>query len=567
MEKRAVLAIVLSLLVVVVWSILFAPSPPAPPPEPARTEPPGREETQITPQAPEGAAQQESPATPPAGAAPRPPLPQETPVTVDTGVAQFALTSAGASVKAVELHEYRTTLDKGAPPITIAPAPGTMRLPLAADLRLGKRTVPLDKVTFTPSTTALVLSERQPEGEITFRGHAEGGLTVHRTYRFRFKSYVFEMNTQVEGLSASATASMTVLWGPGLLQHGAENGKRQGETETEARSYVRGKVFHEAPKGVGETMSEEGKVGWTALADTYFAAVLIPGDPGAESAAVMVRRVQEKALEVGLRTPLTPNGGKAVQAMRVYVGPKKQQLLTAADASLDKLIDLGFFSPLARPMVQLLQAINSVVHNYGVTIIFVTILIKIVFWPLTQKSYKSMQAMQKLQPKLKELQVLYKDDRQGLNRAMMQLYREHKVNPMGGCLPMLIQIPFFFAFYNALLYSIELRHAPFICWEQKLFWVGRGICDLSVSDPSYVTPVLMGVTMFIQQKMTPTVGDPTQAKVMQFMPLIFLFFFLNAPAGLVIYWLMNNVLSIAQQLAVNRSRQQEAVQVEAASKG
>jgi YidC/Oxa1 family membrane protein insertase len=251
----------------------------------------------------------------------------------------------------------------------------------------------------------------------------------------------------------------------------------------------------------------------------------------------------------------------------VYVGPKQQEILTAADPSLDKLIDLGFFSPLARPMMELLRRINDVVHNYGVTIILVTVLIKIVFWPLTQKSYKSMRAMQQLQPKMQELQGLYKDDRQGLQRAMMQLYREHKVNPMGGCLPMLIQVPFFFAFYNALLYSIEMRHAPFICWEANLFWIGRGICDLSVYDPSYITPLLMGVTMFIQQRMTPTTGDPTQAKVMQFMPLIFLFFFLNAPAGLVLYWLVNNVLSIAQQMVVNRSRQLETAKAQTASTG
>jgi YidC/Oxa1 family membrane protein insertase len=239
--------------------------------------------------------------------------------------------------------------------------------------------------------------------------------------------------------------------------------------------------------------------------------------------------------------------------VRVYVGPKSQPLLEAAEPSLDKLIDLGFFSPLARPMLQFLRLINGWMHNYGVTIILTTILIKIAFWPLTQTSYKSMQAMQKLQPRLKELQVVYKDDRQALNRAMMQLYREHKVNPMGGCLPMVLQIPVFFAFYNALLYSIELRHAPFICWNIELWWIGRGICDLSVHDPSYITPVLMGVTMFIQQKMTPTTGDPAQAKIMQFMPLMFLMFFLKAPAGLVIYWLVNNVLSIAQQMIINRT--------------
>ena len=178
------------------------------------------------------------------------------------------------------------------------------------------------------------------------------------------------------------------------------------------------------------------------------------------------------------------------QTVQIYVGPKSQPLLTEVEPSLGKhLIDLGFFSVLARPMLQLLILVNNVVRNYGITIILVTIVIKIIFFPLTHKSYKSMQGMQKLQPKMKELQARYKDDRQGLNQAMMQLYRGEKVNPMGGCLPMLLQIPVFFAFYNALLYSIELRHAPFICWETSLFWVGRGICDLSVYDPTYITPV------------------------------------------------------------------------------
>jgi YidC/Oxa1 family membrane protein insertase len=217
-------------------------------------------------------------------------------------------------------------------------------------------------------------------------------------------------------------------------------------------------------------------------------------------------------------------------------------------------------------MLQLLIFVNKGIHNYGVTIILVTILIKIVLWPLTQSSYKSMQAMQRLQPKMKELQAIYKDDRQALNRAMMQLYRDEKANPMGGCLPMVLQIPVFFAFYNALLYSIELRHAPFICWEEPILWLGRGICDLSVYDPTYITPALMGISMFFQQKMSPTSADPAQAKMMQFMPLFFLLFFLWAPAGLVIYWLMNNVLSIAQQMIINRTYRPATAKAEVAGR-
>jgi YidC/Oxa1 family membrane protein insertase len=483
-------------------------------------------------------------------------------VTVDTGVTRFTLTSQGASVRAVQLQAYHTTLAKGAPPVEIAPVPGSTTLPLNAELSIEQRVISLGSVAFTPSQTELTLSASQPEGTVAFRGDLGNGRTVHRLYRFHHTNYTFEVSTWVEGLQPPAGSSMLLLWGPGLLRH-TDDANRQGQTAEHPRSYVSGKVLHEAPKKPGETQLEQGQVTWTALADTYFAAVLMPQEPAGD--AVMARRLEGDTFEIGLRTPLTQ--GQAKQTVRVYVGPKSQPLLEAADPSLDKLIDLGFFSPLARPMLQFLRLINGLVHNYGVTIILTTLLIKIAFWPLTQTSYKSMQAMQKLQPKLKELQVVYKDDRQALNRAMMQLYREHKVNPMGGCLPMVLQIPVFFAFYNALLYAIELRHAPFICWDTELWWIGRGICDLSVYDPSYVTPVLMGITMFIQQKMTPTTGDPAQAKIMQFMPLIFLMFFLKAPAGLVIYWLVNNVLSIAQQMIINRTYAPDMAKTVVTSKG
>ena len=565
MEKRAVLAIVLSLVVVVLWSIFFAPASPPPPsevsePAPSPSAPPAGVEAP-QPAAPVSPGSMSATAPPPERP-PGAPAAQEVFVTVDTGVARFTLTSQGASVRAVQLQAYHTTLAKGAPPVEIAPVPGSTTLPLHAELSMEQRVIALGQVVFTPSQTEVTLSASQPEGTVAFRGDLGNGRTVHRLYRFRHTNYTFEVSTWVEGLQPPAGSSMLLLWGPGLLRHIDDVG-RQGQTAEHPRSYVSGKVLHEAPKKPGETQVEQGQVAWTALADTYFAAVLMPQEPAGE--AVMARRLEGDTLEVGLRTPLTQD--RAKQTVRVYVGPKSQPLLEAADPSLDKLIDLGFFSPLARPMLQFLRLLSGLVHNYGVTIILTTILIKIAFWPLTQTSYKSMQAMQKLQPKLKELQVVYKDDRQALNRAMMQLYREHKVNPMGGCLPMVLQIPVFFAFYNALLYAIELRHAPFVCWHPELWWIGRGICDLSIYDPSYVTPVLMGITMFIQQKMTPTTGDPAQAKVMQFMPLMFLMFFLKAPAGLVVYWLVNNLLSIAQQLFINRTYAPDMAKTAVTSKG
>lgn len=552
MEKRVVLAIVLSLLVVVTWSYLFAPPPPP--------QPPAGLPEQVADQAPPQTPQAPAPTAP----LPVPPVAAEDAptVTVDTGVAQLSLTGLGAGVKAVHLRHYHTSLDPDAPPIVVSPVPDAAVMPLASQLDVRGRTVPLGQVMFTPSHSDVHLSPNQPEATVTFQGTTPDGIVVHRTYRFHYNRYAFDVSTWVEGIRSASGDAMSLFWGPGLFRTMDETTARQGQTKPLPRSYVNGNVHELALDEVGQTRVDPGSVGWVALGDTYFSAVLLPQEPAADAATVEL--VREGVYEIGVRTPL--GDANTPQTVQVYVGPKAHRVLERVDPSLTKIIDLGFFSVLARPMLQLLIAVNSWIHNYGITIILVTILIKIVLWPLTQKSAKSMRAMQKLQPKMKDLQVRYKDDRQGLNRAMMELYRENKVNPMGGCLPMLLQIPVFFAFYNALLYSIELRHAPFICWETPIWWLGRGICDLSVYDPSYITPLLMGATMFLQQKMTPVATtDPTQAKMMQFMPLIFLFFFLRAPAGLVIYWLINNVLSIVQQVIINRTGEQEEARAKVVS--
>jgi len=235
-------------------------------------------------------------------------------------------------------------------------------------------------------------------------------------------------------------------------------------------------------------------------------------------------------------------GQSSTTAYRLFFGPKDLDILKSQGAGLEQALDLGWFSAIAKPLLYVLKFFYKYTNNYGIAIIIITVIIKLLFFPLTHKSYKSMKDMQKLQPKMAELKEKYKDDRDGMNRAMMELYRTHKVNPLGGCLPMLIQIPVFFALYKALMFSIELRHAPFMLW----------ITDLSARDPYYVTPIIMGATMFIQQKMTPSTMDPMQAKIMLALPVVFTFMFLNFPSGLVIYWLVNNVLTIAQQMYINR---------------
>jgi YidC/Oxa1 family membrane protein insertase len=242
-----------------------------------------------------------------------------------------------------------------------------------------------------------------------------------------------------------------------------------------------------------------------------------------------------------------PSGQSGLFNYSLYLGPKDYSLLKAQNLGLENAIDFSRFrllTWLAILLLTILKFLFGYVHNYGVAIIILTILIKVIFWPLGNKSYKSMKEMQKLQPKMAALREKYKDDKARLNQETMALYKAHKVNPLGGCLPMVAQIPVFFGLYNALLYAIELRHSPFFWWIQ----------DLSAKDPYYITPIIMGATMFLQQKMTPSGGDPTQAKIMLFMPIIFTFMFLNFPSGLVIYWLFNNIISIGQQMHINKQR-------------
>jgi YidC/Oxa1 family membrane protein insertase len=241
------------------------------------------------------------------------------------------------------------------------------------------------------------------------------------------------------------------------------------------------------------------------------------------------------------------------------MGPKRMPDLKAIGRNLDKAMDFGYFDIIAKPCLWLMNFIHDrAIPNYGVCIILLTILFKIIFWPLGTKSYKSMAEMKKLQPLMEEIRKKYKDDKKKMNEEIMGLYRTYKVNPMSGCLPMLVQIPVFIAFYRMLYGAIELRHAPFALWindlsaPDRLFHFGFSIPMMA---PPYGIPVLtiiMGATMLLQQKLSPPPGDPAQAKMMMMMPIVFTVIFINFPSGLVLYWLVNNILSIAQQYYITK---------------
>ncbi|MBX8483355.1 membrane protein insertase YidC [Pseudomonas cichorii] len=282
--------------------------------------------------------------------------------------------------------------------------------------------------------------------------------------------------------------------------------------------------------------------GWVAWLQHYFVTAWIPSH--GDSNAVQTRKDSQGNYIIGFTGPTlsVAAGGKGETSATLYAGPKSQAVLKELSPGLELTVDYGILWFIAQPIFWLLQHIHAIVGNWGWSIIFLTMLIKGLFFPLSAASYKSMARMRAVGPKLTALKEQFGDDRQKMSQAMMELYKKEKINPLGGCLPILVQMPVFLALYWVLLESVEMRQAPWMLW----------ITDLSIKDPFFILPIIMGATMFIQQRLNPTPPDPMQAKVMKMMPIIFTFFFLWFPAGLVLYWVVNNTLSIAQQAYITR---------------
>ncbi len=282
---------------------------------------------------------------------------------------------------------------------------------------------------------------------------------------------------------------------------------------------------------------QDATTGWSGFSDKYFIAAMVPDDVQAAKKYYFDYDAPTHRVGIVSKKQILEANARERFITRMFIGPKEIRTLEAQGLYLERSIDYGWFHFLAEPLVKVLLFFNDFINNFGIAIILLTLAIKVLFFPLANKSYVSMNAMKKLQPEIEKLRKTHGSDKQRLNQEMMKLYQENKVNPLGGCLPILVQIPVFFALYKVLFLSVEMRHADFFLW----------INDLSVKDPYYVLPVLMGISMYFQSKLNPTPADPVQAKVMAFLPVIFTFMFLSFPAGLVLYWLLNNVLSIAQQ--------------------
>ncbi len=387
------------------------------------------------------------------------------------------------------------------------------------------------------------LNSENSEKVLKFTYLTSRGIQVEKIFTFYNDSYQFDV--QIIGKNIAPEKNIFdygITLGPGL-GNSFQSGTHRFEGPV---TWVNGKRKKNKPKKKTPAIAHSGNILWSAMTSNYFLTSIMPKRDTSE---VIIQRPKlnnltdiNKATIIGIHYPKrTLNPGESItDDYRCYFGPKIYQELKAIGLHLENAIDYGFFSFLAKPLIWLLNKFYTLIPNYGIAIILLTIIIKIIFWPLTDKSFRSMKNMQDLQPKMSALREKYKSDPKKLNEEMLKMYKQRGVNPMGGCLPLLLQIPVFFALYEGLMVAIEIRGAHFMFW----------IKDLSVMDPLLITPLLMGVTMYYQQKMTPMTGDAAQVKMMTMLPVIFTVFFLGFPSGLVIYWLLNNVLTIGQHYGI-----------------
>lgn len=379
------------------------------------------------------------------------------------------------------------------------------------------------------------------------------GVKLEKTFILSAGSYVVDVGHRVT--QSNANAAPLVLYTEIVRDASQEqkigpfDGAFSASTFTGPATYTDKEKFNKLEftaidknKITIPTQVPAGDPAWIAMVQHYFASAWIPSDKAARD--IYAGKIDNNLYRIGMQVPLglVAPGTTVVEKAKLFVGPQEERVLETIAPGFELLKDYGYLTILAKPIFWLLDNIHSYVGNWGWSIILLTILIKLVFFPLSAASYKSMARMKEVQPRLLTMREQYKGDPQKLNQAMMEMYRKEKINPLGGCLPVVIQIPVFIALYWVLLSSVEMRNAPWIGW----------IHDLSVPDPYYILPIIMAASMFVQTKLNPTPPDPIQAKVMMYMPLVFSVMFFFFPAGLVLYWVVNNLLSIAQQWQINQ---------------
>jgi YidC/Oxa1 family membrane protein insertase len=487
-----------------------------------------------------------TPAADPAGGA------TDAPIRVETDVLRLEISPLGGAIVSAWLKDYPETAEDSETRFRLLkPSPPNMFV-AESGLR-GPETGPLPadtrQIRFQSAREAYVLEPGQDSLEVVLSWSDPEGVQLNKRYGLTRGSYVVESHQEVVNGSGAplAVRSYNQLQRTELYDPNASSfiyTYTGGVYYTPEDKY--NKVSFDDMRS--ERLSLEAADGWIAMIQHYFLAAWLPPAGQLQTFFTSVR--DDSRFLIGSYTAAATVAAGASQTFsdRLFVGPKLQDTLASVAPGLELAVDYGWLTIIAQPIFWLLDAIHSLVGNWGWAIIILTILIKLAFYKLSETSYKSMANMRKLTPRLQALKDKYGDDKEKLNQAMMAMYKKEKINPLGGCLPILVQIPVFIALYWVLLESVELRQAPFALW----------IDNLSAPDPYFVLPLIMGVSMFVQQKLNPAPPDPIQAKVMMSLPFVFTVFFAFFPSGLVLYWVVNNLLSIAQQWYITRNIEKAA---------
>ncbi|EGR1451755.1 membrane protein insertase YidC [Vibrio cholerae] len=472
-------------------------------------------------------------------------------ITVSTDVLTLSIDTLGGDVVSAKLNQYSEELNSPESFVLLQNTQGHQFI--AQSGLVGPQGIDVtsnNRPAYQVSADSFTLAEGQDELRIPMTYQANG-IDYTKTFILKRGSYAVDVVFDVTNHSGSeATLGMYAHLRQNLLDSGGNLAMPTYRGGAYSTSDVRYKKYSfDDMKDRNLSAPNDVTVNWVAMIQHYFASAWIPRD---EPQAQLYSRVINNLGDMGIRTPnkTIANGDKAEFEATLWVGPKLQDQMAATAPNLDLVVDYGWLWFIAKPLHWLLSVIQTFVGNWGVAIICLTFIVRGAMYPLTKAQYTSMAKMRMLQPKLQAMRERIGDDRQRMSQEMMELYKKEKVNPLGGCLPILLQMPIFIALYWALMESVELRHSPFFGW----------IHDLSAQDPYYILPLLMGASMFVIQKMSPTtITDPMQQKIMTFMPVMFTFFFLWFPSGLVLYWLVSNIVTLIQQTLIYKALEKKGL--------
>ena len=553
-EVRMLLAIVLSFGIFLLYHVFFVKEPPVPADQKGAVQETQKAEDQSVAPLKDVKTADEEPSKQPLTeeVAAQVPAREGRTITVSTPLYVAEFTENGGTLNSFKLKKYRESLEPESPLKQLIRLPEKAGGALVVSFK-GQRVAGLGNALFVAGEEGDSLDVTDAQEHLSFVWKSPEGVTIQKIYTFSPDTYGIGLDIKVRNLSSEPIDDNLLI----SLNNDLGQGSQSRYVFSGPAAFIDGKLKEIRMKKIDDQDQYTGHIGWVAELDRYFLSAIIPQEP--REAAMKLA----KPAEVLRTTYVDPSGPVPAKAERtykytVYFGPKSLKALKPVAADLTRVVDFGFFDIVAKPLLYAMNFMYRFIPNYGVVIIIITIIVKILFWPLSNKSYESMSQMKKLQPKMAEIKAKYKNDKTQMNKEMMNLYKLYKVNPLGGCLPMILQIPVFFGFYKMLYQAIELRHAPFWLWINDLSAPDRLFrfdITIPLMAPPYGIPVLtlvMGASMFFQQKMSPPPGDPTQAKMMMLMPIFFTFIFINFPSGLVLYWLVNNILSMVQQKYVSK---------------